>query len=121
MNIKGANGSNGTNGTNGSDLAGINNQTGTSYTLVLGDASKLVSIDNASAITLTVPTNASVAIPVNTQIIVRQQGAGIITITPASGVTINNYGGLRTLGQHAVAVLIKIDTNTWLCHGMLQI
>ena len=38
----------------------INAQTGTTYTLVLADQSKLVTLDNSSAITLTVPPNSSV-------------------------------------------------------------
>jgi hypothetical protein len=43
-----------------------NDQTGTSYTLVLGDAGKSVWCDNASAVAVTIPTNASVAYPTNT-------------------------------------------------------
>ncbi|MGB1278485.1 MAG: hypothetical protein ACPG5V_00880 [Vibrio cyclitrophicus] len=39
----------------------VNTQTGTTYTLVLGDAGKVLTLTNASAITLTVPTHASVA------------------------------------------------------------
>lgn len=114
----GTTGSNGSNGTNGSDLAGINPQTA-SYTLVLSDASKLVTMDNASANNLTVPPNASVAIPINTQILVQQIGAGQTTIVAGSGVTINSYAGLKLMGQWAMCVLIKTDTNTWTAGGHL--
>ena len=41
----------------------MNPQTGTSYTLVLADAAKIVECANAAAITLTVPPNSSVAFP----------------------------------------------------------
>ena len=44
----GADGSNGTQRRNGAPLAGVNPQTGTSYTLVLADASKLVECANAA-------------------------------------------------------------------------
>jgi hypothetical protein len=50
------------NGVAPSMIAGsVNAQTGTTYTLVLGDAFKTVTMSNASANILTVPTNASVA------------------------------------------------------------
>lgn len=55
-------------------LVSINPQTGTSYTLVLADQSKMVTMNNGSANTLTVPTNASVALPVGTLINVTQLG-----------------------------------------------
>ena len=53
-----------------------NAQTGTAYTLALSDAGKLVTFNNAAAITLTIPTNASVALPICTRIDLLQYGAG---------------------------------------------
>lgn len=96
----------------------INPQSGTSYTLVLADGSMaggfpLVTMTNASASTLTVPTNASVAFPVGTQIDVTQLGAGAVTITPAGGVTINTSAGGFIMVQYAGATLVKTATNTW--------
>ena len=49
----------------------INAQTA-GYTVVLSDKDKLVEINNASPVTLTVPTDASVAYPVGTQINILQ-------------------------------------------------
>ena len=49
------------------DRAILNAQTGTTYTLVIGDAGKTVTMDNASAMTLTIPANASVAFPIGTE------------------------------------------------------
>src|SRR5689334_11950484 len=57
-------------------IIGVNAQTGTTYTLVLGDAGKVVEMNNAASNTLTVPPNSSVAFPVNTVIEVFQLGAG---------------------------------------------
>lgn len=98
----------------------LNAQTGTSYTLVLTDAAKLVTLDNASGITLTVPPNADVAFEVGTQILLRQIGAGQVTIAPGSGVTLQSYGShLSLAGQHAGCTLIKEATNTWSLQGNL--
>lgn len=98
----------------------INAQTGTTYTLALADSAKLVTLSNASAITLTVPTNASVAFPTGTQIILYQAGAGQVTIGGA-GVTIRSNGNkLKLTGQYAVASIIKIGTDEWIAAGNLS-
>lgn len=91
-----------------------------SYTLVLADRSKLVEISNASANTLTVPPNSSVAFPIGTQIIVLQTGAGQTTLTPGSGVTINGTPGLKLRAQWSSATLIKRATDTWVAIGDLS-
>ena len=91
-----------------------------SYTVVLADDGKVVEIASASANTLTVPTNASVAFAVGTQITVIQTGAGQTTITPVSGtVTINGTPGLKLRAQWSSCVLIKRATNTWVALGDL--
>lgn len=98
----------------------VNAQTGTSYTLVLADSAKLVSLSNASAITLTIPTNATVAFPTGTQIILYQAGAGQVTIGGA-GVTIRSNGSkLKLTGQYAIASIIKIGTDEWIAAGNLS-
>lgn len=105
----------------GGSTVSINAQTGTTYTLVLADAGKLVTLTNGSAITLTVPTNASVAFPVGTVIALAQLGAGLVSVAGASGVTINGVtpGDDDLAGQWATASLTKLDTNTWLLSGGL--
>ena len=90
---------------------GLNNQTGTSYTLVLTDGGKNVTLNNASAVSLTVPTNASVAFPTGTGIGLVNKGAGVVTVDGAGGVTVS--GASLTLSQNETAVLIKLDTNAW--------
>lgn len=94
-----------------------NAQTGTTYTLALSDAGKMVTLTNASAITLTIPTNASVAFPVNTRIDLLQYGAGQVTISGA-GVTIYSSGSKTKLtGQYSGASLWKKATDTWVLIG----
>ena len=96
-----------------------NAQTGTSYTGVLSDASKAVTMDNASANTFTIPTNASVSYPTGTVIVVQQIGAGTTTITGASGVTVNGVsaGSGDLAAQWSAVSLLKTATNTWLAMG----
>ena len=94
----------------------VNAQTGTSYTLVLTDAGKQITMTNASASTLTVPTNATVAFATGVKIIVINLGAGAVTLTPAGGVTISANTTNLALTQYQVATLIKTATNTWVAN-----
>lgn len=97
----------------------INAQTGTSYTLVLADKAKFVTMSNASASTLTVPPNSSVAFPVGTVIDGAQLGAGQVTLTAGAGVTINATPGLKVAAQYGSFALVKTATDTWLAIGRL--
>lgn len=98
-----------------------NAQTGTSYTLVLTDAGKMVTMTNASANTLTVPPNSSVAFPVGTRVDVIQYGSGQTTIAAGSGVTIVSSGSkLKLNDQYSGATLWKKSTDTWVLIGALS-
>jgi hypothetical protein len=97
----------------------INAQTGTTYTFVLTDQNKWVSFNNASAVTVTVPPNSSVAFPVGTQIEGAQLGAGQVTFAQGSGVTIRNVPGLKIAAQYGVYGLMKIATDEWVLYGRL--
>ena len=104
----------------------INTQTGTTYTTVLSDAAALITLNNASAITLSIPTNASVAYAVGTQINVAWiTGAGQPTINAvtAGTTTILSTGSTSTAPKlrvaNSVATCIKIATDTWLVTGDL--
>ena len=91
-----------------------------SYTLVLGDADKIVEMGVAGANTVTVPNNDTVAYPVGTEITILQTGAGQTTITPAGSVTINATPGLKIRAQWGSATIIKRATNTWVAIGDLS-
>jgi hypothetical protein len=111
------------NGTISLDFASSNvitNAQAASYTLVLGDKDKLVEISNASANTLTVPLNSSVAFPIGTQITILQTGAGATTITATGGVTVNATPGLILRAQWSSVTLIKRAENTWVALGDLR-
>ncbi|QFG08093.1 minor tail protein [Gordonia phage PCoral7] len=95
----------------------VNAQTG-AYTLVLTDANKAVEVTTASAVNLTIPTDASVNFPVGTVIEVDQMGAGKVTIVGASGVTIQSaVTPPTTRTQYSAVVLRKRGANLWLVTG----
>ena len=95
----------------------INSQTGTTYTLVLADAGKLLTLSNASAITLTVPLNSAVPFPIGTEIHLYNQGAGLITVTQSGGVVVNATPSKIFRAQFSMATLIKYGTDTWVLVG----
>jgi hypothetical protein len=98
----------------------INFQTGTTYTLALTDAGDVVDCSNASAVTVTVPPNSSVAFAVGTQIEVMQGGAGKVTLAQGAGVTINSAAGNKSIAARYVGVtLLKVATDTWRLMGSL--
>jgi hypothetical protein len=98
----------------------VNAQTGTTYTLVLTDASKLVTCSNASAVTVTVPPNSSVAFPTGTQITIAGIGVGIVTVAQGSGVTVNATPSLVYRARYSAATLIKTGTDAWILVGDLS-
>lgn len=108
------------NGSGSSGLAGVNQQSGTSYTPVLGDANYLVKCSNAGAITVTIPPNSSVAYPTGTPIYFEQGGVGQVTLAPGSGVTLNNASSLLTRAQYSVLCAVKTATDTWCVFGDMQ-
>lgn len=95
----------------------FNSQTGTSYTLALTDAGRQVELSNTAAITVTVPTNASVALPIGAQIALLQTNTGQVTVAGAGGVTVNGNPGLKLRAQWSYATLIQRAANTWVLVG----
>lgn len=93
-------------------------ETGTARTLSLSDAFGYIRTTNSGAVTITVPTDASVAFPIDTEITVFQSGAGTVTFAAAVGVTIE-ADSLSISGQKKAATLKKVDTNTWDLIGAL--
>lgn len=98
-------------------------QTGTTYTTVLNDNGQVVTMNNASANTLSIPTNASVAYPIGTQINVLQIGAGQTTINAVTSgtTTILSTGATaaapKLRARYSMATCIKAATDTWYVVG----
>jgi hypothetical protein len=101
----------------------INAQTGTSYTAVLGDATNtLVTMDNASANTFNIPTDASVNFDTGTVLNIYMKGAGVTTITattPGTTTVVSAGGtsGSPVLARYKVASAIKLAANSWVVIG----
>ncbi|WP_428323651.1 hypothetical protein [Nitrosopumilus sp.] len=102
----------------------LNAQTGTTYTPDINDAKKVITCDNAAAITVTIPPNSSVAYGTGSQINIIQKGAGQVTISEGSGVTINSTGGTsdapKLRSQYSSATAIKIATDEWIIVGDIE-
>jgi hypothetical protein len=102
----------------------INAQTG-AYTVTNiasgSDAGKLITVNSASAVTVSIPTDATANadFPVGTQIMVMQLGAGQVTVAAVTpGTTaVNSKNGTKTSGQYAVISLIKVAANSWVVGG----
>jgi hypothetical protein len=97
-----------------------NANTATAYTLVLADKNKVVELNNAAAIALTVPADNTVAYGTGTQITLLQTGAGQVTIAGAAGVTVNATPGLKMRAQWSSVTLLKRAANTWVAMGDLS-
>ena len=114
----GPTGTTGATGASGTNLAGFNAQTGTTYTLVVGDKDKIVTASNAAAITVTVPPSVFSA---NDIINVQQIGAGQVSFAQGSGVTITSTGATSTApklrAQYSAASVICTASNTFTVIG----
>jgi len=101
----------------------INAQTGASYTAVLGDATNtLITMDNASANTFYIPTDASVAFDIGTVLNIYMKGAGITTITATTPGTTTVVSAGATIGspvlaRYKIASAMKLAANSWTIIG----
>jgi hypothetical protein len=98
-------------------------QTGSSYTAVLNDNGQVVTMSNGSANTFSIPTNASVAFPIGTQINVLQIGAGQTTIQAVTSgtTTIQSTGATAAAPKlrvrYSAATCLKAGTDLWYVFG----
>jgi hypothetical protein len=94
-----------------------------SYTAVLANNGQVVTMDNASPNTFSIPTNASVAFPIGTQINVLQIGAGQTTIQAVTSgtTTIQSTGASaaapKLRARYSAATCLKAATDTWYVFG----
>jgi hypothetical protein len=99
----------------------FNAQTGTTYTLVASDSSKLVTASNAAAIVITIPPAIFTA---GEQINVQQIGAGQVTFAAGVGVTITSTGATSAApllrAQNSACTIICTASNTFTVIGDLS-
>jgi hypothetical protein len=101
----------------------FNADSGSSYTAVLTDNGKVVTMSNGSGNTFSIPTNASVAFPIGTQINVLQIGAGQTTIQAVTSgtTTIQSTGAApaapKLRARYSAATCLKAGTDLWYVFG----
>jgi hypothetical protein len=125
----GSNGSNGAAGATGATgpagptytaAQSVNAQTGTTYTLVAADVGLLVTLNNASAITLTLPQDSDATFAVGTYVDGLQLGAGQVTVAAGTGATLRTSGlTAKARAQYSRFGVQKISANTWSLFGDL--
>jgi hypothetical protein len=98
----------------------INAQTDT-YTLVLSDSGKLVKCTKVSAMNIVVPTNANEAFSIGQRVDLLQYGAGQVTVSGDTGVTIRSTPTSKLRTQYSSASLVKIGSDEWLLVGDLAL
>jgi len=89
------------------------------YTLTIPDAGRHIEMDNANAVTVTIPLAVDAPFIVGTEINIIRAGLGVVNILGQGGVSILSKGGVDpsiTLAYGA-AKLVKKDTNTWYVFG----
>lgn len=91
-----------------------NDQTGTSYTLTSADNGKIITLNNAGAITLYVP-----YFFVGFNCMVLQKGAGQVTLAINGSTTniYNRYSFTKTAGQYSILTLVCTDANKYVASG----
>ena len=94
----------------------VSNTQTDNYTIALSDVGKVVEVSKATSVSLSIPTNASIAFPVGSMIFIKRTGAGVLTVSALDGgtTTINNSsGGYTDPGQNTVYSIRKTATDTW--------
>lgn len=102
-------------------LLTFNAQTGTTYTLVSGDAGKLVTTSNAAAITVTIPPSVFSA---GQQINLQSIGVGLTSFVAGAGVTITSTGATAAApilrARYSAATVICTASNVFTVIGDLS-
>lgn len=93
----------------------VNNVAGTAYTFGLKDLDGLVRSTSASATVFTIPTNATVPLPIGAEILGGRGGTGTLQIVAAGGVTIRNEGSAPYMlaNQHQMFRIVQHAANEW--------
>jgi hypothetical protein len=88
------------------------------FTLDPLDVNKTILLSTSSPMTLTIPLNSAVEIPVGYKYTVVEIGSGKTTFVAASGVTINSKNAQLFIdSQYGSATLLKVGTNSWIAYG----
>jgi hypothetical protein len=87
------------------------------YTLVLADAGKLIRCTKGTAMSIIIPTNAAHAYSIGQRVDIMQYGAGQVTVSPDTGVTLRSTPTNKLRATYSTASIIKIGTDEWVLAG----
>lgn len=90
------------------------------FTLTLAEAGDIVTFSKSTAVTCTIPLNASVAFAIGTRIKLVNLGAGTLTVAITATGTLLSAGSKVAVVTGGTADLVKIATNTWALTGDLS-
>lgn len=88
----------------------VNNQTGSTYQLVLNDYKSIVTFNNTGTVNVTIPEEVNVDFPIGTEIDLINLGSGVVNII--GSVSIINIAN-NNLSQGESATIVKVDIDTW--------
>ena len=94
-------------------FSGINAQTA-SYSAVLTDQNKIITINSSSATTLTITKQATIAWPNNCTLFVCQLGAGLVTVSGDGTALVNSFSGFTCKGQYGFRSIIRVSSDNWI-------
>lgn len=98
----------------------IKADTTTAYAPIVGDENQMVTLSNAGAITVTVPSNATQAFPIGAEVDFLWLGVGQPTFAAGGGATVVSTPGLKLRARYSAATAKKIATNDWVIIGDLS-
>lgn len=90
------------------------------FTLSPYQAFRYLTTTSDNPVSITVPPDADVDVPIGAAISVEQGGAGQVTFVAGSGVTIRTPETLKLAKQYAVGTLVKKAANQWTLAGNLE-
>jgi hypothetical protein len=92
----------------------------TSSTLELSASNRIVGVNSATPITITIPVDSITNFDIGTNIVIYQKGLGQVTLSGAVGVTLlSNSSKVKLTGQYSSVALFKLAANSWLLGGDL--
>lgn len=95
----------------------ISAQTGTSYTITATDENSIITFSNASAVSVTAPSDSTEDLPLGFIVHLHQTGAGQVSVVADTGVTIQYAYSLDARAQYSSLSLMKIAANTYVLVG----
>jgi hypothetical protein len=92
---------------------------GSTYVLTTADSGKLLMCAGTASGTVQIPLNATQPFAIGQKVDFAQMGTGTVTVTVASGGTLDSTPSAILRTKYSAASVIKINTNEWLLMGDL--